>query len=67
MKKSNTINAIEDSQAKHKAYQLFEEYIEKKLCIKLTTNDDYRFIIGESPYPDSTNVILPYPTGIPSV
>ena len=64
MKKSNTVDAMEDLQSKHMAYQLFEKYIEKELCIKLTTHDDYRFIIGESPYPNATNVILPFPSGI---
>lgn len=64
MKKSNTVDAMEDLQSKHTAYQLFEEYIEKELHIKLSTRNDYRFIIGESPYPNVTNVILPYPAGI---
>ena len=58
------INEIKDIEYKNAVYRIFEEFIDKELCIKFTEPEGYRFIIGESPYPNATNVILPYPVGI---
>jgi hypothetical protein len=62
MSKETVINAIEDAECD--AFKPFEEFINKDLCIKLAMHDGYRFIIGESPYPNANNVIPPYPKGI---
>ena len=62
MSKDNVVDVIED--AEDNEFKLFEDFIDKELCVKLTKHEDYRFIIGESPYPNTLNVILPYPKGI---
>jgi hypothetical protein len=49
---------------KRATFKLFEEFIDKDLRIKLATYEGYRFIIGESPYPNASNVISPSPNGI---
>lgn len=62
MSKDNVIDVIED--AEYDEFKLFEEFIDKDLHIKLAKNEGYRFIIGESPYPNASNIILPSSNGI---
>lgn len=64
MQKNKEITTVEGTLSKQVAYQLFEDFIDKELCVELAKCKYYRFIIGESPYPNASNIILPYHMGI---
>lgn len=51
----NVINKNDES------YQLINDFIVNKLKITFSEHEKYRFIIGESPYPNAQNVITPFP------
>ena len=42
-------------------YQSINDFIINELKITFSKQEDYRFIVGESPYPNAKNIITPFP------
>ena len=55
----NTMNNVINENAG--TYISIDDFIVKKLKITIPKQEKYRFIIGESPYPNAKNIITPFP------
>lgn len=55
------MNAMKDDiNTNNENYQSIDDFIVNKLKITFSKKEKYRFIIGESPYPNVNNVITPF-------
>lgn len=54
------VNAKEEKEKINESFKEIDDFISNKLNIKLQLVDYYRFIIGESPYPNKNKIVVPY-------